>query len=189
MEKAVEKAREYECISEYNFNRLFLSFKLSYDEFLRSTLESVIYINGVKFNWKEYISFPRKENGRKIQFFRKGLYSPSFIHSMTVFSDRKENDEMEIDGDLIHMASHRYQLFATKGIVCVNCGIEGQYYAKESTNINQGWHFNLYALDENGEEVLMTKDHIFPRSAGGSDSLDNYQPMCIFCNGKKGSNL
>ena len=31
----------------------------------------------------------------------------------------------------------------------------------------------------------MTKDHIHPRSKGGANALDNYDPMCSPCNGKK----
>ena len=48
---------------------------------------------------------------------------------------------------------------------------------------------NLYAIDENGKEVLMTKDHILPKSKGGKDEIDNYQTMCIRCNEAKGNNL
>lgn len=48
------------------------------------------------------------------------------------------------------------------------------------------YHFNLYALKENGHEVLMTKDHIIPKCKGGGLSLSNLQTMCHKCNQKKG---
>jgi len=39
-----------------------------------------------------------------------------------------------------------------------------------------------------GHEVLMTKDHIIPKSKGGKNTLKKYQTMCTHCNCRKGSN-
>lgn len=47
----------------------------------------------------------------------------------------------------------------------------------------------LYAVDDNGDEILMTKDHIIPRSKGGIDDISNYQTMCKLCNEAKGNKL
>ena len=47
----------------------------------------------------------------------------------------------------------------------------------------------LYAVNENGIEVLMTKDHIIPVSKGGKNILSNYQTMCELCNLEKGNNM
>jgi hypothetical protein len=59
-------------------------------------------------------------------------------------------------------------------------------------------HLNLYHVGEELEEwknlskdglVMMTKDHITPRSQGGPTNWENLQTMCTICNGKKGSKL
>ena len=88
---------------------------------------------------------------------------------------------------VVRMGSHRYQLFATKGIKCIKCGLEGRYFALErNRGSNPGkFHFNLYGIDKDGKEVMMTKDHIIPRSKGGGNKLQNYQPLCYYCNQKK----
>lgn len=86
------------------------------------------------------------------------------------------------------MNSLRYWLFKEKGTKCVCCGLEGKFFAVESSHGSNQWHLNLYAVDKNGNEILMTKDHIMPQSKCKTDdkfSLDNLQPMCTICNGKK----
>lgn len=95
----------------------------------------------------------------------------------------KEFDE----GITVRTNSQRYAVFH-KDLKCSCCGIEGKYFALEKVTKQPGknFHFNLYAIDENGNEVLMTKDHIIPKSKGGEDILSNYQTMCVNCNTAKG---
>ena len=86
----------------------------------------------------------------------------------------------------VKMYSQRYQVFKTKGAKCVKCGIEGTFFALERGAYTQQnldrYHFNLYGLNELGEEVLITKDHILPKSKNGKNAVENYQPMCTHCN-------
>jgi len=75
-----------------------------------------------------------------------------------------------------------------KGVKCATCGIEGIYFYKERGGIRDKiFHVNLYGVNDEGEEVLMTKDHIKPKSKGGMDHIDNMQTMCYICNSKKGN--
>lgn len=88
------------------------------------------------------------------------------------------------DGHVFKPGSARLQLFKLKGLDCVTCGAQGAFFALESAAAETP-HLNLYARNGKGEEVLMTKDHIKPKARGGENAMDNYQPMCVVCNGKK----
>ena len=93
----------------------------------------------------------------------------------------------EFHGLKIPIHSSRLQTY-TKGISCVSCGIEGKYFIFEKHSPkDHGCHLNLYAVDEVGGLVLMTSDHIIPKSKGGSNDVSNRQPMCHECNTFKGS--
>jgi hypothetical protein len=87
----------------------------------------------------------------------------------------------------VNLNTHRLLLFK-KSRTCCCCGIEGTVIRMERIK-NETPHFNLYAI-RNNKLVLMTKDHIIPRSKGGLDCMNNYQTMCIICNNiKKNHNL
>lgn len=116
---------------------------------------------------------------------RKSVYSLEEVLPYVVFT-RKKGSERLFDGDPIKMASQRYQLFALKGVACVSCGVKGSFFAKEKLKDETVYHFNLYSIKD-GIEILMTKDHIIPKSLGGKDNLSNYQTMCKICNEKKGN--
>lgn len=104
-----------------------------------------------------------------------------------MFAPSNKKQFVMIRGDMVKGNSHRYQTFFTKGLKCACCGIEGKYFGKEKTFGSMRYHMNLYAINEDGEEVLMTKDHIIPRSKGGKDDISNYQTMCVKCNRAKGN--
>jgi len=87
---------------------------------------------------------------------------------------------------MVRMDSQRYHNFKDNGCGCVRCGLVGKSFKLER-NGNFNPHFNLYGKDKQGHERMLTKDHIVPKSWGGQNHLDNYQPMCSKCNSHKGS--
>ncbi|MHA1948244.1 MAG: HNH endonuclease [Candidatus Thorarchaeota archaeon] len=85
----------------------------------------------------------------------------------------------------VRMNSHRYFIFASSRN-CSACGLKGTKMLLEQHPNDNYPHFNLYG-EENGELILMTKDHVIPKSHGGKDRHSNYQTMCCTCNNLKGS--
>ena len=87
--------------------------------------------------------------------------------------------------NLIKYKGHpRLRVFFHKGLKCVSCHREGRYLIK-TVDPGGGYHIDLYTKDFH----LMTIDHIHPKSKGGSNELDNLQPMCKRCNFKKGNKI
>ena len=127
------------------------------------------------------------------KYIRNGIITPEkVIPFVTPFDKQFKKGFTGDDGEIhpIKMGSDRYWCFALRGLNCVCCGIEGKFFALESHKYNSGtkrYHLNLYAIDKDGNEILMTKDHVTPKSKGGKNHIHNYQTMCYKCNQKKDS--
>lgn len=85
----------------------------------------------------------------------------------------------------------RLKIF-TQQTDCSCCDLKGSFFAIQKDKNNKkldkpysGWHLNLYGINSLGEAVIMTRDHIYPKSMGGEETLANSQTMCINCNSAK----
>ncbi len=115
---------------------------------------------------------------RRCLYRKPDIYTPSFIFRLNL------DKNFYVSNDRIS-PSIRYSVFHNKGTSCVKCGLTGTHFIKERTFGDKNYHLNLYA--DNGQ--MLTIDHIYPKSLGGNDSLDNLQPMCEKCNLEKGNKI
>lgn len=74
-----------------------------------------------------------------------------------------------------------------KSQTCVNCGLTGNIFRLESNGSNP--HLNLYHVSHNKKDVMITCDHIIPKSEGGPNVDENTQVLCERCNTIKGSRI
>ncbi len=92
----------------------------------------------------------------------------------------------------INMVSLRLQCFK-RSTVCVGCGRVGTIISLDKFRAKSripSTHFGLYSEEPDGRYVMMTKDHIVPKSKGGAKLwIGNLQTMCEVCNAKKGNKL
>ena len=122
----------------------------------------------------------------KNQFYiRKGRkYLPEEIFPYVLPSLGNKKQKVDFDGDMIKVTSDRLVAFKIS-LACATCGLKGSFFVKERSPQTKVFHFNLYAINDQGEEILMTKDHIIPKSKGGKNNPKNYQTMCRICNAEK----
>ena len=113
---------------------------------------------------------------------RRGKYSITETFEY-IDASPLNGQKINFHGDEIHMRSPRLMNFRLHGVVCVECGMRGAFFAKEQ--FDGELHLNLYGFNKSGKEVMMTRDHIRPRSKGGTNRMYNLQPMCFTCNNGK----
>jgi 5-methylcytosine-specific restriction endonuclease McrA len=121
-----------------------------------------------------YGSFKVKTNSLRLQLFRKSL---NCVNCNKV-------------GTICKLQTHI--IGPSKAVNCLidNCNIcSGHLNNRDTAGTIDTPHFNFFHVGPHGGHTLMTKDHIIPRSKGGSDSLDNLQTMCTVCNRDKSDQM
>lgn len=113
-------------------------------------------------------------------------YTVDEVLAIASTSWEQDAEDAVFEGFRVKRDSQRYQLFK-QGRTCVRCGLEGTVFLlqrnmKDKTQPPDRAHFNLFGRTPDGELVLMTKDHIVPKSKGGKNNASNYQTMCFTCN-------
>lgn len=138
-----------------------------------------------------------KRTGKKInhlQFFKHKYERHSCVSLEEVLAVLGQNKKVSFNGVEVNVDTNRLLCFL-KGTSCEHCGVEGSFFAVErSLRRSSGkeycdYHLNLYSKDKFGREILMTADHVLPKSRGGEDNLKNLQTLCEICNKKKGNCL
>lgn len=112
-------------------------------------------------------------------------FTPEEVFPYVTDSKEGKRKEYKVGENLysVRMNSKRYFVFK-ESPVCVSCGLKGEKFLLEQHPEDLSPHFNFYAV-ENGQLVLMTKDHVVPKSKGGKDKIDNFVTMCSICNNLK----
>lgn len=76
-------------------------------------------------------------------------------------------------------------------IRCHFCGCEADRWVSEKGRRDKHGSpvLNLYATSRDGAVVMMTRDHIIPKSLGGIDDVANLRPACGPCNEQRSNEV
>lgn len=84
-----------------------------------------------------------------------------------------------------------YKLHPEKSVAATNRR-RARKYASGSTHTEEEWQqlkafykFTCLRCGKQEPKIKLTRDHVIPLTQGGSDSIDNIQPLCAQCNSKK----
>lgn len=127
-------------------------------------------------------SLQKRQNSNdiiKIKNFNWKYFLKQFSKNSNKFTFKSKGKKYSVK-----MNSQRYFLFRENN-KCVCCGLIGTIVSCEKNAQDTNPHLNLYGV-QNGNYILITKDHIKPKCSGGRDNHSNYQTMCSVCNGLKG---
>jgi 5-methylcytosine-specific restriction endonuclease McrA len=61
----------------------------------------------------------------------------------------------------------------------------GSHTNEEWQELKIFYNFKCLQCGKQEPEIKLTRDHVIPLTQGGSDSIDNVQPLCARCNSKK----
>lgn len=111
------------------------------------------------------------------QELAKGL---AYIGNNYIFKEELSFDQLKTT----YKDHRRLRVFAKKGCACVRCNKVGTRLIV-GQSFTGSLHVDLYTDDL----ILMTIDHILPKSKGGNNDISNLDPMCGPCNWSKGSKI
>ena len=62
---------------------------------------------------------------------------------------------------------------------------EGSHTDEEWQALKAFYDYKCLCCRKHEPEIRLTRDHVIPLTKGGTDSIDNVQPLCARCNSKK----
>ena len=65
----------------------------------------------------------------------------------------------------------------------------GYHTFKDWENLKAQYNWTCPCCGKFEPNIKLTADHIIPLSRGGSDNMENIQPLCMKCNSKKWTNI
>lgn len=93
--------------------------------------------------------------------------------------NKKENHP-KWKGGIAKDKAHWRRIFRNRRL-----NITGFHTTGEWETLKKQYNFACPCCKKSEPEIILTEDHIIPVTKGGSDNIENIQPLCRSCNSRK----
>ncbi len=92
---------------------------------------------------------------------------------------RKTHPSLHINTDKAHTARRR----------ALKAQAKGKFSSQEWSELKARYNFSCLCCGRSEPDIRLTVDHVVPLLKGGTNYIDNIQPLCFSCNSRKHSKI
>lgn len=82
-----------------------------------------------------------------------------------------------------------YKSFYKRRRKLMQKSISGYHTFNDWETLKAQYNFTCPCCHKSEPEIKLTEDHIIPISKGGSNNIENIQPLCVSCNSRKNTKI
>lgn len=110
----------------------------------------------------------------------------SIDDGLHLISEESIMNPLYVFGERVKRDYKRFAVLRAHSLQCCFCGLKATRFL---VSRHKNDHVMPYSINAYAGEVMLTWDHILPKSHGGSDHVDNGRVACGPCNMRRGNKL